>query len=149
MVEDDAIGDAQELIRCGTVKGAPLDEAVDYMMKNKVMGKETITFLTTDWERTSGSLNELITRLHEMSQLTPVKGAHGLCKVTTCQWSELSVLRDKANKDAEKLRRMYTITDDLVQVISQLIAEKLVAAEGWWHRKFAKINCEIEDLKHS
>lgn len=119
------------------------------LMKNKTEGVETITFAKTDWQLMADYLNEVEAKLIAMSHLTPVKGAHGLCKVTTCQWNELSTMRDKANIDAEKLRKMYKITDSLVDTMTKMVTEKLVAAEGWWHREFMKINREIEDLKRA
>lgn len=136
-----------EVVKCGQL--GEEETAYARLMENKTEGAETITFAKTDWQLMEVDIQEMQERLLAMSKLTPVAGAHGLCKVTTCQWNELSAMRDKANNDAEKLKKMYTMTDRLVDVMTRLISEKLVAAEGWWHREYTKINRDIEDLKRA
>lgn len=141
--------DGNNIVTCGQRTEDSEETAYARLMKNKTEGLETITFTKTDWQAMEVEVTALQTRLIALNQLTPVKGAHGLCKVTTCQWNELSAMRDKANTDAEKLKKMYTMTDSLVDVMTRLISEKLVAAEGWWHREYTKINRDIEDLKRA
>lgn len=131
------------------VKNDSSENVYAKLMQNKTEGTETITFAKDDWQHMANYLNEIEARLMILNQLTPVINAHGLCKVTTCQWNELSAMREKADIDTEKLRKMYIITDGLVDVMTRLISEKLVAAEGWWHREFVQINQKIEDLKRA
>lgn len=139
-----------EIVKCGTANQGPsLDDAMERMMKNKVIGKETVTFLKKDWEVVSTSISELTEHLHAMSLLTPVKGAHGLCKVTVCQWGALETMREKANKDAEKVTKLYRMIERTLQFMDRMIEEKLLAAEGWWIQSATLMRREIEDMKRS
>jgi len=138
-----------ELVKCGTTESESIntDEVFAVLMKNCVVGKETVTFAKDEWDKLQPAMNQLQRQVYEMSLLTPVKSAHGLCKVAACQWSALSELREQAIKDHEKLPKLFRIVETTLTLVDRLVAEKLIAAEGWWIRESADTRRYIEDLK--
>lgn len=136
-----------ELVRCGSLIENPEETVYGMLMKNKAEGAETITFAKKDWAHMETYLVDIQNQIIALSQLTPVKDAHGLCKATACQWGALSDKRELATRTEEKLALTFKILDKLVVLLNKIFTEKLVAAEGWWGREFARVNREIEDLK--
>lgn len=147
----DSIEDA-EIVRCGSkavqrFKEYEYSSLLEALTKNCTKGKETITFSQQDWEGALEVVKQVEKTATEMSRLTPVTGAVGLCKATVCQWGELSNMRDKAAKDANKVERLYKEVEHLLEIVDKLIAEKVVAANDWWTRKSGTIRSEIDNMK--
>jgi len=137
-----------DTVECGSIVPQEFDMTpYARCMRNKTEGVETITFAKGDWQLLDTYLTALQARVIALNALTPVEHAHGLCKVTVCQWGELSGMRAKYAIDHEKLPKLYTIAEQALTLVDRLIEEKLIAVEGWWSRKVALIRCEIEDMK--
>lgn len=120
---------------------------LDQMKSNCVEGKETITFSKEDWGNVLSVVQQVETQIENMSKLTPVLGPHGLCKATVCQWNALSLMRDKANKDAIKLNKMYKVSEEVLQLVDRLVEEKVLAMNGWWVEHAGIIRSRIDDMK--
>jgi hypothetical protein len=141
-----------EIVRCGpkAVKRYEPNQytnLIEGLEKNCVKGKETVTFSQTDWDGTKAVIKQVEAKMSEMSMLTHVTGAHGLCKATACQWDVLSKMRDKAAKDANKLDQLYLITDHVLTIIDNLVENKVLAASEWWTEKAGQIRSKIDDMK--
>ena len=141
--------DRSELIKCGTKGDKTFENVMEILNANKTEGQETITFVKADWELVKPYMEELQTKLHELSQLTHVKGAHGLCKVTTCQWEELSTMRERYKVNEKKIETLHKLLDGALSFVDRLVQEKLLAADGWWMRKLTEARREVEDIKRT
>lgn len=141
-----------EIVQCGS-KAVKRYEPNQYtnliegLEKNCVKGKETVTFSQTDWDGTKAVIKQVETKMSEMSMLTHVSEAHGLCKATACQWNVLGKMRDKAVKDANKLEQLYLITDHVLTIIDNLVENKVLAASEWWTTKAGEIRAKLDDMK--
>lgn len=136
-----------ELVRCGSLIENPEETVYAVLMKNKTEGEETITFAKKDWAHMELYLVDIQTQIMALSKLTPVKDAHGLCKVTACQWNALSDKRALATRTEVKLEATFKILNMVTTLLNKIFTEKLLAVEGWWGREYARLNREIEDLK--
>jgi hypothetical protein len=141
-----------EVVRCGSKAISKIDKnyytgLIDGLTKNCTKGKETITFSQVDWDKTQEVIKQVETKIEEMSMLTHVSGAHGLCRATACQWDALGVMREKANKDAKKLDLLYPLVEHVLGIIDNLVENKVLAANEWWTTKAGEIRSKIDDLK--
>ena len=140
-------GNEHELVRCGSLIENPEETVYAVLMKNKTEGEETITFAKKDWAHMETYLVDVQNQIIALSKLTPVKDAHGLCKVTACQWNALSDKRALAARTEVKLEATFKILDRVTALLNKIFIEKLLAVEGWWGHEYARLNREIEDLK--
>lgn len=142
-----------EVVQCGSKvpseyrRPSPYTNLIEGLVKNCTKGKETITFSNADWDGTKAVIQQVEAKMQEMSMLTHVTGAHGLCRATACQWEVLSKQRLKADKDANKLDRMYLIIEHVLGIIDSLVENKVLAANEWWTTKSGEIRSKIDDMK--
>ena len=120
---------------------------LDQMKQNCVEGKETITFSKEDWANVLSVVQQVEVQIDNMSKMTPVAGPHGLCKATVCQWNALSTMRDKASKDADKLKKLYRVVEEVLQLVDRLVDEKILAMNGWWVEQAGIIRAKVDDMK--
>jgi len=143
-----------EVVQCGSKVlqryGTPnYTKLIEGLEKNCVKGKETITFSQVGWDETKAVIVQVETKLQEMSRLTHVSGAHGLCKATACQWAVLEKLREKSAKDAEKLDLLYPMIEHVLGIVDSLVENKILAANEWWTIKAGEIRSKLDDMRRS
>jgi len=142
-----------EIVKCGSIAKRSdknyYSGLLDGLEKNCTKGKETVTFSQTDWDGTKEVIKQVEAKMAEMSMLTHVSGAHGLCRATACQWSVLDKMRSKAEKDAKKLDQLYLITDHVLTIIDNLVENKVLAMNEWWIVKAGEIRSKIDDMKRA
>ena len=141
-----------EMIRCGSLvqqvrRTKSYSSLLDQMKANCVEGKETMTFSKEDWSNVTEVVKQVEEQMDKMSNLTPVTGPHGLCKATVCQWNALEKMREKANKDAKKVDRLYKAVEAVLQVVDNLVAEKLLSLNDWWVEQAGRIRSKVDDMK--
>jgi hypothetical protein len=142
-----------EVVQCGSKVPSQYRQSNQYtnliegLEKNCVKGKETITFSQAEWDGTKEVIKQVETKIQEMSMLTHVSGAHGLCRATACQWSVLEKMREKASKDAQKLDQLFPLVEHVLGIIDSLVENKVLAANEWWRVKSGEIRSKIDDMK--
>ena len=141
--------DNNEIVKCGTTGGKNFDNIMEILNANKTEGKETITFAKDDWGLVKPYFEEIEVKFEAFSQMTHVKGAHGLCKVTVCQWEELSNMRERYAVNVRKIETLHKLLDGALSFVDRLVQEKLIAAEGWWSRKLTEARREVEDIRRT
>jgi len=120
---------------------------IEGLEKNCVKGKETVTFSQAEWDGTKAIIKQVESKIQEMSMLTHVSGAHGLCRATACQWEVLGKMREKAAKDARKLDVLYPLVEHVLGIVDNLVENKILAANEWWTTKAGDIRSKIDDMK--
>jgi len=141
-----------EIVKCGSKVTRTLNKnyytnLIEGLEKNCVKGKETVTFSQRDWDGTKEVIKQVETKIQEMSMLTHVTGASGLCRATACQWEVLGNQRIKAEKDAKKLDMLYPLVEHVLGIIDSLVENKVLAANEWWTTKAGEIRSKIDDMK--
>lgn len=142
-----------EVVKCGSTKEVQkfnqnkYSGLLDVLTKNCVKGKETITFSTEDWDGTREVIKQVEARITELSALTTVTGAVGLCRATVCQWEVLVKMKTKALKDEKKVERLYKEMEYLLNLVDKLITEKVLAADEWWTATSGRIRSGLDDMK--
>lgn len=144
--------DDAEIVQCGSKvpeKYQPnrYTNLIEGLEKNCTKGKETITFTQAEWDGTKEIIKQVEAKIQEMSRLTHVTGASGLCRATACQWEVLGTQRIKAEKDAKKLDVLYPLVEHVLGIIDNLIENKVLAANEWWTVKAGEIRSKLQDMK--
>jgi hypothetical protein len=141
-----------EIVMCGSkvmqkFESNKYTNLLDGLTKNCVKGKETITFSQAEWDGTKAVIQQVEAKMQEMSMLTHVSGAHGLCRATACQWEVLSKMREKALKDANKLDQLFPLIEHVLTIIDNLVENKVLAANEWWTVKSGEIRSKVDDMR--
>lgn len=149
-MEEDNIHNSR-IVKCGElVKNYPeYSTILKGLTNNCVQGKETVTFSKEDWDNALVIIKQVEDKVTEISKLTPVTQAHGLCKATVCQLDVVGAMRDKANKDAGKVKMLYKVVDYVLGIVDNLIREEVIAANDWWVIKAGDIRSKIDDMKRA
>ena len=141
-----------EVVQCGSKAVKKYEpnyytNLLEGLTKNCVRGKETITFSQAEWDGTQAVIKQVEAKMQEMSMLTHVTGAHGLCRATACQWEVLGKMREKAEKDAKKIDVLYPLVEHVLGIVDNLVENKVLAANEWWTTKAGEIRSKIDDMK--
>jgi len=141
-----------EVVQCGSKVPQKYNQnyytnLIEGLEKNCVKGKETVTFSQAEWDGTKEVIKQVEAKIQEMSMLTHVSNAHGLCKATSCQWDVLGKMREKAAKDAKKLDMLFPLVEHVLGIIDSLVENKVLAANEWWTIKSGEIRSKVDDMK--
>ena len=129
------------------LRGKLTHDTVAQMIAHSVVGKETMTVLTEDWNAVNLYIEQLQENVGELERKTPVKNSYGLCTTIGCQWNTITQEREKWKKQEMYITTVNAITDDLVKLITSLVEAKVLPMEEWWSKTFAAINRRLEDLR--
>jgi hypothetical protein len=153
-LEDDMSNNDEEaeVVQCGSkviqkYSKSYYTSLIEKLEKNCVQGKGIVTFSQVEWDETKAVIKQVESKIEEMSLLTHVTEASGLCKATACQWEVLGKMRDKAEKDAKRLDILYPLVEHVLGIIDNLVENKVLAANEWWTVKAGQIRSKVDDMR--
>ena len=139
-----------DIVKCGSIiqSGNQYSSILEKLEKNCTKGIETITFSMSDWSQIKNVVRDVESKIDEMSQLTPVSQAHGVCRATVCQWSALSDKREQADSNERKINELYKMVEHSLRMVDNLVKTEVIAIEGWWIKDSGVIRAKLEEMKH-
>ena len=142
-----------DIVQCGSMTKLemsihPHTSILEQLEKNCTRGVETITFSMSDWLQVINIIKEVENKVEEMSHLTPVTQAHGLCRATVCQWVALSDKRQRADRNETKIVELYKMVEASLKIVDNLVQTEVIAIQGWWVEKSGSIRAKLEEMKH-
>lgn len=102
----------------------------------------------SDWKQVKDIVKEVECKVEEMSHLTPVTQAYGLCRATVCQWTALSEKRERADRNETKIVELYKMVEASLKIVDNLVQTEVIAIQGWWVEKSGSIRAKLEEMKH-
>ena len=139
-----------DIVKCGSIiqSGNQYSSILEKLERNCTKGIETITFSMSDWSQIKNVVRDVESKIDEMSRLTPVSQAHGVCRATVCQWGALSDKREQADRNERKISDLYKMVEASLKIVDNLVQTEVIAIQGWWVEKSGGIRSKLEDMKH-
>ena len=139
-----------DIVKCGSIIQSrnQYSSILEKLERNCTKGIETITFSMSDWSQIKNVVRDVESKIDEMSRLTPVSQAHGVCRATVCQWGALSDKREKADSNERKITELYRMVEASLKIVDNLVQTEVIAIQGWWVEKSGGIRSKLEEMKH-
>ena len=139
-----------DIVKCGSIIQSrnQYSSILEKLERNCTKGIETITFSMSDWSQIKNVVRDVESKIDEMSRLTPVSQAHGVCRATVCQWGALSDKREQADRNERKISDLYKMVEASLKIVDNLVQTEVIAIQGWWVEKSGGIRSKLEDMKH-
>ena len=142
-----------DIVKCGSMVRSEgsihrYSNILKKLEKNCTTGVETITFSMNDWMQVKNIIREVEDKVEEISHLTPVTQAHGVCRATVCQWGALSDKREKADGNERKIIELYKMVESSLKIVDNLVQTEVIAIQGWWVKESGVIRSKLEDMKN-
>jgi hypothetical protein len=119
---------------------------IEKMRREKVEGKETVTFKKEDWEsleRWHGLMEQ------EIHGKIPINNPNVLCRLTTCQAGIAPISHAELERKASKVDAVLGVAENVMKFFDRLIAERVVPLKDWWAIESVKIRVNLEDIRRS